>query len=50
MLKNVLETIRSWRRQQDCIRELSQLTDRELADLGIHRSEIGAIARSTAAH
>lgn len=50
MLKNVVETIQSWRRRQDCIRELSQLTDRELADIGIHRSDIGAIARSTAAH
>lgn len=50
MLKNVVETIRSWRRRQMYMRELSQLTDRELAEIGIHRSEIAAIARETAGH
>jgi uncharacterized protein YjiS (DUF1127 family) len=29
-------------------RELSGLTDRELADLGMHRSDIAAIARQAA--
>lgn len=48
MLKSVMDTIRAWRRRQDCIRELSQLTDRELTDIGICRSEIGAIARESA--
>ena len=29
------------------VQELSQLTDRELADLGIHRSSINGIARES---
>jgi uncharacterized protein YjiS (DUF1127 family) len=49
MLKSVMDTIRVWRRRQDCIRELSRLTVRELAEIGIYRSEIAAIARETAA-
>ncbi len=48
MLKSVMDTIRVWCRRQDCIRELSRLTDRELAEIGIYRSEIAAIARETA--
>ena len=50
MLKNVVETIRSWHRRRVCIRELAQLTDRELADLGIYRSDIASIARESANH
>ncbi len=46
-LKSFAETIRSWHRRRVCIRELAQLTDRELADLGIHRSEIAAVVRKT---
>lgn len=47
MLKSVMDTFRVWRRRRECIRELSRLTDRELAEIGIHRSEIAAIARET---
>lgn len=41
----------SWRRfrvYRQTLRELSALGDRELADLGIHRSNIGAIAAEAA--
>jgi uncharacterized protein YjiS (DUF1127 family) len=35
---------RMWSRYQQGVRELSQLSDRELADIGVARSEITAIA------
>jgi uncharacterized protein YjiS (DUF1127 family) len=35
---------RMWSRYQRGVRELSQLSDRELADIGVARSEIPAIA------
>ena len=35
---------RMWSRYHRGVRELSQLSDRELADIGVSRSEIGAIA------
>jgi uncharacterized protein YjiS (DUF1127 family) len=35
---------RMWSRSHRGVRELSQLSDRELADIGVSRSEIGAIA------
>ena len=41
----------SWRRfrvYRQTVRELNALGDRELADLGIHRSNIGAIATEAA--
>lgn len=33
-----------WRRERDAVRELSHLSDRELADLGIARADIKAVA------
>ena len=35
---------RMWSRYQRGVYELSQLSDRELADIGVTRSEIAAIA------
>jgi uncharacterized protein YjiS (DUF1127 family) len=35
---------RMWSRYHREVRELSQLSDRELADIGVARSEISAIA------
>lgn len=32
-----------WRREREAVRELSRLTDRELADLGISRCDIGDV-------
>lgn len=40
--------ITAWRRYRDSVRELSRLSDRELSDLGISRSEIEFVARQSA--
>lgn len=40
----MLNFIATWRRERETIRELSRLTDRELADLGIARADIHAVA------
>jgi uncharacterized protein YjiS (DUF1127 family) len=40
----LLDWYRIWSRYHRGVRELSQLSDRELADIGVSRSEIGAIA------
>jgi uncharacterized protein YjiS (DUF1127 family) len=39
---------RRWRRYRETVRELQGLSSRELTDLGIHRSEIGRLAREAA--
>jgi uncharacterized protein YjiS (DUF1127 family) len=44
----VLSKIRTYLRYRETVRELSQLTDRELDDLGISRIEIDSIAREHA--
>ena len=44
----ILSKVRAYRRYRETVRELSQLTDRELDDLGITRFEIDAIAREHA--
>ena len=40
----MLNFIASWRREREAVRELTRLSDRELADLGIARSDIRAVA------
>jgi uncharacterized protein YjiS (DUF1127 family) len=45
----ILSKIRSYLRYRETLRELSQLTDRELDDLGISRFEIDSVAREHAA-
>ena len=40
----MLNFIASWRREREAVRELSRLSDRELADLGIDRFDIRAVA------
>ncbi|RYC31707.1 DUF1127 domain-containing protein [Lichenibacterium minor] len=42
----MLNIIASWRREREAVRELSRLSDRELADLGIARSDIRSVAES----
>ena len=44
-IKNIAEKLAAWRRYRDAVRELSQLTDRELSDIGIRRGEIETIVR-----
>lgn len=41
----ILSKVRAYLRYRDTVRELSQLTDRELDDLGISRFQIENIAR-----
>jgi uncharacterized protein YjiS (DUF1127 family) len=44
----ILSKVRAYMRYRDTVRELSQLTDRELDDLGISRFQIDSIAREHA--
>ena len=44
MLVAILNFLHSWRRYNASLRELSQLGDRELADIGITRSDIPRVA------
>jgi uncharacterized protein YjiS (DUF1127 family) len=44
ILASLVRFLRTWRRYNDSIRELSRLGDRELADIGITRSDIPAAA------
>jgi uncharacterized protein YjiS (DUF1127 family) len=43
-LAKLVRLVRAWFRYNESVRELSGLADRELADIGIARSEIPAIA------
>ncbi len=44
MLSHLIRLLRSWRRYEASLRELSRLGDRELADIGLTRSDIPRIA------
>ena len=44
MLVAILNFLRAWRRYNASLRELTQLGDRELADIGITRSDIPRVA------
>jgi uncharacterized protein YjiS (DUF1127 family) len=48
-LKTISEKLTAWRRYRDAVKELSQLSDRELSDIGIRRGEIGHIVRRSIA-
>jgi uncharacterized protein YjiS (DUF1127 family) len=48
MLVAILNFLQSWRRYNACLNELSQLGDRELADIGIARSDIPRVAWESA--
>ena len=45
LLKTLSEKLSAWRRYRETIRELAQLSDHELHDIGVHRY----IARSSSA-
>ncbi len=45
----ILSKVRAYMRYRETVRELSQLSDRELDDLGISRFQIDSIARQHAA-
>jgi uncharacterized protein YjiS (DUF1127 family) len=38
--KSISEKLGAWRRYREAVRELSSLSDRELADIGIRRGDI----------
>ena len=40
----MLKLIAQWRREREIVRELSRLSDRDLADLGISRADIPSVA------
>ncbi|NKB50628.1 MAG: DUF1127 domain-containing protein [Rhizobiaceae bacterium] len=44
---NVINNIRSWNNTRKAYNELNRLSNRELFDIGIHRSEIPNIARNS---
>jgi uncharacterized protein YjiS (DUF1127 family) len=48
MLTSISRLYQAWRRHEAVRRELSHLTDRELADIGITRSDIDRIATQEA--
>jgi uncharacterized protein YjiS (DUF1127 family) len=43
-LRTLAGKLHEWRRYRACRRELAQLSDRELHDIGLNRSEIAYIA------
>jgi uncharacterized protein YjiS (DUF1127 family) len=45
MLSSLVRLVQAWRDYGAAVRELSGLNDRELADLGISRSDIDWVAR-----
>jgi uncharacterized protein YjiS (DUF1127 family) len=47
--KTVSEKLSAWRRYRDAIRELAQLSDHELHDIGILRADIEFIVRRSPA-
>lgn len=49
MISHLLAAFQRWRQYRLTVAELSSLTDRQLSDLGISRTDIYAIARETAA-
>ena len=44
MFLAIVRFVQSWKDYNSTLRELSQLSDRELADVGISRSDIARVA------
>ena len=44
---NLMRTYRNWRRYRQTVNELTRLSNRELSDLGIARSDIPYLARKS---
>lgn len=44
---NLIDNFRTWRRYRETVNELSRLSNRELNDLGISRSDIPYVARKS---
>jgi uncharacterized protein YjiS (DUF1127 family) len=43
-IKVLASKLQEWRRYRACVRELAQLSDRELSDIGLCRSDIPFVA------
>src|SRR3954464_1016560 len=50
LLASLVRTLKAWRRFNASLRELNRLGDRELADIGISRSDIPRVAWENAQH
>jgi uncharacterized protein YjiS (DUF1127 family) len=48
-LKTITEKLNAWLRYREAVKELSQLSDRELNDIGIRRGDIEFIVRQSVA-
>ena len=48
MLSSLIRFFQTWKDYESAVRELSGLNDRELADIGISRSDIDWVARQHA--
>lgn len=44
LISRFIRLLRTWWRYNESVRELARLNDRELADIGISRSEIQTVA------
>jgi len=44
LISRFIQSVRAWRRYNQSMRELARLSDRELADIGVARSEIPSVA------
>ena len=44
LISRFIRLVRAWWRYNESVRELARLNERELADIGITRSEIPAVA------
>ena len=47
-LKSITDKFDAWRRYREAVRELSSLSDRELADIGLCRGDITFAVREVA--
>jgi len=47
-ISTIIQKIGQWQRYRRSVRELTCLSDRELGDIGVSRSEINRIARTAA--
>ena len=48
-IKTITEKLNAWLRYREAVKELSQLSDRELNDIGIRRGDIEFIVRQSVA-
>jgi uncharacterized protein YjiS (DUF1127 family) len=49
-LKTISEKVKAWRRHREAMRDLSQLSDHALSDIGIGRGDIEYVARRPVAN